>query len=148
MSVYPGLLAWWPCATTAVLLWTGQASISGGVATWLSFRPLRYIGDISYSLYLWHYVWLMLPLQMVHPPTSSWAREIEVAGAFALRGDLVSLLGEPDSSFEATRPRRRRGRVDAVDLRRTLVGRDAVGRTSGARHLTTLSDRCTSPIRA
>ena len=83
MSVYPGVLAWWPCGTTAVLLWTGQASVQGGPATWLSWRPLRYIGDISYSLYLWHYVWLMLPLQMVHPPTSSWARVIEIAGAFA-----------------------------------------------------------------
>ena len=82
-SVYPGVLAWWPCATTALLLWTGQASARGGVASWLSFRPLRYVGDISYSLYLWHYVWLMLPLQMVHPPTSSWARVIEIAGAFA-----------------------------------------------------------------
>ena len=83
MSVYPGVLAWWPCGTTAVLLWTGQASVKGGPATWLSWRPLRYIGDISYSLYLWHYVWLMLPLQMVHPPTSSGARVIEIAGAFA-----------------------------------------------------------------
>ena len=82
MSVYPGVLAWWPCGTTAILLWTGQASAPGPV-TLLSWRPLRYIGDISYSLYLWHYVWLMLPLQMVHPPTSPWAREIEIAGAFA-----------------------------------------------------------------
>src|SRR5665213_3178547 len=82
MSVYPGVLAWWPCGTTAILLWTGQAS-APGPATLLSWRPLRYIGDISYSLYLWHYVWLMLPLQMVHPPTSPWARVIEIAGAFA-----------------------------------------------------------------
>jgi peptidoglycan/LPS O-acetylase OafA/YrhL len=95
MSVYPGLLAWWPCATTAVLLWTGQASVKGGVATWLSFRPLRYIGDISYSLYLWHYVWLMLPLQMVHPPTSPWAREIEIAGAFACAVISYHLLENP-----------------------------------------------------
>ena len=82
-SVYPGVLAWWPCGTTALLLWTGQASRPGGPASWLSWRPLRYVGDISYSLYLWHFVWLMLPLQMVHPPTSPWARVIEVAGAFA-----------------------------------------------------------------
>jgi peptidoglycan/LPS O-acetylase OafA/YrhL len=95
MSVYPGLLAWWPCATTAVLLWTGQASIPGGVATWLSFRPLRYIGDVSYSLYLWHYVWLMLPLQMVHPPTSPWAREIEIAGAFLCAVISYHLLENP-----------------------------------------------------
>ena len=26
-------------------------------------------------------MWLNLPLQMVHPPTSMWAREIEIAGA-------------------------------------------------------------------
>ena len=81
MSVYPGVLAWWPCGTTAILLWTGQAS-APGPATLLSWRPVRYIGDISYSLYLWHFVWLMLPLQMVHPPTSPWARVIEIAGAF------------------------------------------------------------------
>jgi peptidoglycan/LPS O-acetylase OafA/YrhL len=81
-SVYPGVLAWWPCATAAVLLWSGQESATGGPASWLAWRPLRYIGDISYGLYLWHYVWLLLPLQMVHPPTSQWARPIEVAGAF------------------------------------------------------------------
>jgi peptidoglycan/LPS O-acetylase OafA/YrhL len=95
MSVYPSVLAWWPCGTTAILLWTGQASAKGGPATWLSWRPLRYIGDISYSLYLWHYVWLMLPLQMVDPPTSPWAREIEIAGAFACAVISYHLLENP-----------------------------------------------------
>ncbi len=95
MSVYPGVLAWWPCGATAVLLWSGQASAPGGVATWLSWRPLRYVGDISYSLYLWHYVWLMLPLQMVRPPTSSWARVIEIAGAFACAAISYHLLENP-----------------------------------------------------
>ena len=94
-SVYPGLLAWWPCGTTAILLWTGQASTPGGPSSWLSWRPLRYVGDISYSLYLWHYVWLMLPLQMVHPPTSPWARVIEVAGAFACAVISYHLLENP-----------------------------------------------------
>ena len=82
-SVYPGVLAWLPCGATAVLLWTGQGSARGGPATVLSLRPMRYVGDISYSLYLWHFVWLMLPLQMIHPPTSPWARMLEVAGAGA-----------------------------------------------------------------
>jgi peptidoglycan/LPS O-acetylase OafA/YrhL len=93
-SVYPGVLAWWPCGATAVLLWTGQAS-AGGVVTWLSWRPVRYVGDISYSLYLWHYVWLMLPLQMVHPPTSAWARVFEVAGAFACAAISYHFLENP-----------------------------------------------------
>lgn len=80
-SVFPGWLAWWPCGATAVLLWTGRASSRGGPSSWLSWRPLVYVGDISYSIYLWHFPWLMLPLQMVHPATSDLARVIEVAGA-------------------------------------------------------------------
>lgn len=82
-SAYPGVLAWWPCAAAAVLLYTGQASVRGAPATWLSWRPCRYVGDISYSLYLWHYPWLMLPLQMSHPYSSPLARVVEVAGATA-----------------------------------------------------------------
>jgi peptidoglycan/LPS O-acetylase OafA/YrhL len=80
-SVFPGVLAWWPCGAAAVLLWTGQASVKGAPASWLSWRPARYVGDISYSLYLWHYPWLMLPLQLVNPISSPMARVLEIAGA-------------------------------------------------------------------
>jgi peptidoglycan/LPS O-acetylase OafA/YrhL len=82
-SVFPGVVAWWPCGASAALLWTGQSSVRGAPASWLSWRPLRYIGDISYSLYLWHYPWLILPLQMVHPLTSPFARVVEIMGATA-----------------------------------------------------------------
>jgi peptidoglycan/LPS O-acetylase OafA/YrhL len=82
-SVFPGVVAWWPCLASATLLWTGQSSVRGAPASWLSWRPLRYIGDISYSLYLWHYPWLILPEQMVHPLTSPFARVIEIMGATA-----------------------------------------------------------------
>lgn len=94
-SVYPGVLAWWPCSATAVLLWTGQSSVYGAPATWLSWRPLRYIGDISYSLYLWHFAWLLLPLQMAHPPTSSWAKPVEILGTFVCAVASYHLLENP-----------------------------------------------------
>lgn len=94
-SVYPGVLAWWPCGATALLLWTGQASAGRGPAPWLATRPMRYVGDVSYSLYLWHFAWLMLPLQMVHPPTSPFARVLEVAGALACAVASYHLLENP-----------------------------------------------------
>ncbi len=81
-SQYPGVLAWGPCAASAVLLWTGTAQSRGGPATWLAWRPCRYVGDISYSLYLYHYAWLMTPLMWATPPHVWWARAAEVAGAF------------------------------------------------------------------
>ena len=80
-STYPGVLAWWPSGATAVLIWTGPSSLRAAPAAWLSWRPLGYVGDISYSLYLWHFVWLMLPLQLVHPISSPLARIVEIAGA-------------------------------------------------------------------
>jgi peptidoglycan/LPS O-acetylase OafA/YrhL len=82
-SVFPGVIAWWPCAASAALLWTGISSRRGGPASWLSWRPLRYLGDRSYSLYLWHFPWLMIPLQLVHPIGSPAARLVEVGGALA-----------------------------------------------------------------
>ena len=60
-STYPGSLAWLPCGATALLIWSGVTGPRTGIGRMLSCRPLGYIGDISYSLYLTHYVWLKLP---------------------------------------------------------------------------------------
>lgn len=38
---------------TGIMLY--RAGLSGGIQNWLSFRPLRYLGGISYSLFLIHY---------------------------------------------------------------------------------------------
>ncbi len=69
---YPGILAWWPALAAAVLLWSNEHAWRFGPASWLSFRPLRYLGDISYALYLWHYIWLMLPAQLEFPLGPEW----------------------------------------------------------------------------
>ena len=66
-SSYPGYLAWLPAIGTALLLWAPLKPL--GIA------PLRYLGDISYSLYLWHFIWLVLPTQIENPitePGFSW----------------------------------------------------------------------------
>ena len=64
---YPGFLAWVPVIGTGLLLWAPLNPL--GIA------PLRYLGDISYSLYLWHFIWLVLPTQIENPitePGMSW----------------------------------------------------------------------------
>ena len=79
-SVYPGVMAWWPCAATAALLWSGDGAARGPYS-WLASRPARYVGDLSYSLYLWHFVWLVLPTYLSPAEQSPLARTGEVAGA-------------------------------------------------------------------
>ncbi|MGO1769995.1 MAG: acyltransferase family protein [Microbacterium sp.] len=60
---FPGHLALVPVVGTVLLLMAGPETITGRALSW---RPLRYIGDISFSLYLWHWP-VALAIQHVLP---------------------------------------------------------------------------------
>jgi peptidoglycan/LPS O-acetylase OafA/YrhL len=77
-SVYPGWAAWLPCTATVLLIWAGAGGVRTSISRLLSSRPLRYVGDISYSLYLTHYVWFALPTQLATPLTGWKWRVLEL----------------------------------------------------------------------
>ena len=65
---FPGLAATAPCVGAALAIWSGQGR-APAMAAPLRWRPVVWIGLISYSLYLWHWpllvlgrVWLQRPL--------------------------------------------------------------------------------------
>ena len=60
-SAFPGAAALLPAGGAALLILSGPGSISSNV---LSFAPLRFVGQISYSLYLWH--WPIIVLYRLH----------------------------------------------------------------------------------
>jgi peptidoglycan/LPS O-acetylase OafA/YrhL len=94
-SVYPGWLAWLPCGAAALLIWGGTSGSTTGFIGLLSLRPLVYLGDISYSLYLTHYAWLNLPGQ-VFPPHNGWGwRLVELAGTLVTAMCSYHLLENP-----------------------------------------------------
>lgn len=68
-TVFPGIAALLPCAGAALAIYAGQHSFSFNI---LEFRPLVFLGKISYGLYLWHwppYVFLIYmegDLQPIH----------------------------------------------------------------------------------
>jgi Predicted acyltransferases len=51
---FPGLLAVPPCLGAVLVIWS-TAGERSGVKRWLSWRPLVWVGWVSYSLYLWHW---------------------------------------------------------------------------------------------
>ena len=51
-NAFPVPWALLPCVGTALLLGYGEASVVGRM---LSLAPIRYVGRISYSVYLWHW---------------------------------------------------------------------------------------------
>ncbi|WP_405099556.1 acyltransferase family protein [Micromonospora sp. NBC_01412] len=60
MMDFPGYTAALPVLGTAAVIAAGCATARGGAETLLGIAPLRWIGALSYSLYLWH--WPMLAI--------------------------------------------------------------------------------------
>ncbi|MEU6645629.1 acyltransferase family protein [Saccharomonospora sp. NPDC046836] len=61
-TVFPGFAALWPTVSAALVLIAGTTSSRAGADRILSSRPLAYLGDLSYSLYLWHWPVLLFYL--------------------------------------------------------------------------------------
>lgn len=57
---YPGVYAVLPSIGTALVIYAGTGKAGSPIARWLASRPLAWVGDRSYSLYLWHWPVLML----------------------------------------------------------------------------------------
>ncbi|MGW9306591.1 acyltransferase family protein [Saccharomonospora azurea] len=61
-TMFPGYVALWPMVSAALVLLAGATGSRVGADRFLSSRPLIYLGNISYSLYLWHWPVLLFYL--------------------------------------------------------------------------------------
>ncbi len=57
---WPGAWALLATVPTAVLLWVGWQGGAGGPVRVLGWRPMVWIGGLSYSIYLWHWPFIVL----------------------------------------------------------------------------------------
>ena len=94
-SVFPGWRAWLPCGATALFIWAGAGGARTPITRLLATRPLGYIGNISYSLYLVHFMWMELPKQLA-TPHAGWAwTVVEIAGTVVTAVCSYHLLENP-----------------------------------------------------
>ena len=70
-----------PCIGTALLIAYGE---TGGTAWLLSLAPMRFVGDISYSLYLWHWPVMSLWRFQRGVVLAPWEMAATIALSFAL----------------------------------------------------------------
>jgi hypothetical protein len=61
-AVFPGIAALWPTGCAVLVLLAGETGARWGADRLLTSRPLRYVGDLSYPLYLWHWPVLVFSL--------------------------------------------------------------------------------------
>lgn len=57
---WPGAWALLPTVPTAVLIWVGWQGARNGPVRLLGTRPMVWIGGLSYSIYLWHWPFIVL----------------------------------------------------------------------------------------
>ena len=90
---FPGPAALVPVLATVAVIIAGPTAPRGPVQL-LRWSPLTWIGQRSYSIYLWHWPALVLVAALVGP-LSAWERAVTILGAIALAAVTYRLVEDP-----------------------------------------------------
>jgi peptidoglycan/LPS O-acetylase OafA/YrhL len=92
-AAYPGVAALLPTLGTAALIAAGERRWSP--ARLVAIPPLRFLGRISYSLYLWHWPILVLPAVAIAAPLEPAQRAVLVAASIVVATISWACIEEP-----------------------------------------------------
>ncbi len=94
---FPGYAALLPTVGAALIIVAGLGAEPArfGVGRWLGTAPLRYVGDRSYTFYLWHWPFLILALQREGHALSLGVKLLLLLAAFALSIVTYGLFENP-----------------------------------------------------
>ena len=92
---YPGMAAMLPTLGAALVIGTGCAASSGGAHRLLGVAPMRAIGRVSYSWYLWHWPVLVLAPAMLGRPLGVGATAVAVGLSLVLAALTLRFVENP-----------------------------------------------------
>ncbi|KIS25644.1 hypothetical protein TV39_20210 [Arthrobacter sp. SPG23] len=107
-TAFPGWLAVVPVLGTVLVLVAGSDDRFAPLRTTLSWPPIQYLGNISYSLYLWHWPFIVMAPYALSRPLENSDRILIVVAAVILAGLTKSFVEDrgQTSSYLSHSPRR------------------------------------------
>jgi peptidoglycan/LPS O-acetylase OafA/YrhL len=100
---FPGSAALLPVVGAALIILVGNTDRTGVFGNLASWRPIQYLGDISYSVYLWHWpLIILLPFAIGSPLTT--LTKLLILVASLVLGVLTKKYVEDRFRVPATKP--------------------------------------------
>ena len=115
---FPGTAALLPTVGSALVIAGGFRQSAVAPGRWLSMSAPRFLGRISYSLYLWHWPLLVLPAAALGGPLPWWARGALVLAAIGLAAATQRWVEDPlrHGTWIGTLPRRNLAMAGALSV--------------------------------
>lgn len=89
---FPGVVSLWPVSGLLLILAAGSSQTRLSVNRFLVARPLRFVADISYALYLWHWPVLVFFLAALERQQGPWDALVILSTSFLLAWATTALL--------------------------------------------------------
>lgn len=101
VTVFPGWVAMAPVAGTLAVIWAGMPRTAWSTARLTGLPPVQWVGDVSYSLYLWHWPVFMFVPYITGVPSPAWLMVVLVGLSLAIAGLSKRWIEDP---FRIRRP--------------------------------------------
>ncbi|MDQ0893246.1 acyltransferase family protein [Agromyces ramosus] len=94
-EVFPGLVVVIPVAGTLAVIWAGMPEVPWSPTRMAATRPVQWVGDVSYSLYLWHWPIFMFTPYLTGMPSPPWLMVLLVIISLVVAGASKRWIEDP-----------------------------------------------------
>jgi peptidoglycan/LPS O-acetylase OafA/YrhL len=103
-EIFPGLVAVIPVVGTLAVIWAGMPNAAWSPTRFGATRAVQWVGDVSYSLYLWHWPIFMFVPYLTGMPSPPWLMVLLVVASLVVAGLSKRWIEDPFRQGRSTKP--------------------------------------------